>query len=30
MMAEPHRDLTPEQAAEGLQALSDVHYREQR
>ena len=28
MMAEPQRDLTPEQAAEKLQALSDVHYNE--
>ena len=26
MMAEPQRDLTPEQAAQKLQALSDVHY----
>ena len=29
MMAEPQRDLTPEQAAERLQALSDIHYNEQ-
>jgi len=29
MMAEPQRDLTPEQAAEKLQALSDIHYNEQ-
>jgi UDPglucose--hexose-1-phosphate uridylyltransferase len=28
MMAEPQRDLTPEQAAQKLQALSDVHYNE--
>ncbi|MGK0267511.1 MAG: UDPglucose--hexose-1-phosphate uridylyltransferase [Paraglaciecola sp.] len=28
MMAEPQRDLTPEQAAQRLQALSDVHYNE--
>ena len=28
MMAEPQRDLTPEQAAERLQALSDVHFNE--
>lgn len=28
MMAEPQRDLTPEQAAQSLQALSDVHYNE--
>ena len=28
MMAEPQRDLTPEQAAERLQSLSDVHYNE--
>ncbi|WP_299080133.1 galactose-1-phosphate uridylyltransferase [uncultured Paraglaciecola sp.] len=28
MMAEPQRDLTPEQAAERLQGLSDVHYNE--
>lgn len=28
MMAEPQRDLTPEQAAEKLQALSDVHYND--
>lgn len=27
MMAEPQRDLTPEQAAQRLQALSDVHYK---
>ena len=27
MMAEPQRDLTPEQAAERLQAVSDVHYK---
>jgi UDPglucose--hexose-1-phosphate uridylyltransferase len=27
MMAEPQRDLTPEQAAEKLQVLSDVHYK---
>lgn len=29
MMAEPQRDLTPEQAAEKLQALSSVHYKAQ-
>jgi UDPglucose--hexose-1-phosphate uridylyltransferase len=28
MLAEPQRDLTPEQAAQKLQALSDVHYNE--
>jgi UDPglucose--hexose-1-phosphate uridylyltransferase len=28
MLAEPQRDLTPEQAAERLQALSDGHYLE--
>lgn len=28
MLAEVQRDLTPEQAAERLQSLSDVHYRE--
>jgi UDPglucose--hexose-1-phosphate uridylyltransferase len=28
MLAEPQRDLTPEQAAQRLQALSDVHYNE--
>ena len=28
MLAEPQRDLTPEQAAEKLQSLSDVHYKE--
>lgn len=28
MMAEAQRDLTPEQAAEKLQALSDIHYNE--
>lgn len=28
MMAEPQRDLTPEQAAEKLQLVSDVHYNE--
>jgi UDPglucose--hexose-1-phosphate uridylyltransferase len=27
MMAEGQRDLTPEQAAERLRSLSDVHYR---
>jgi UDPglucose--hexose-1-phosphate uridylyltransferase len=26
MLAEPQRDLTPEQAAENLRALSDTHY----
>lgn len=30
MLAEPQRDLTPEQAAERLQTLSDIHYRDQR
>lgn len=30
MLAEPQRDLTPEQAAERLQAQSEIHYREQR
>lgn len=29
MLAESQRDLTPEQAAERLRAVSDVHYREQ-
>lgn len=28
MMAEPQRDLTPEQAAQRLNTLSDVHYNE--
>lgn len=28
MLAEPQRDLTPEQAAEKLRAVSDVHYRQ--
>jgi UDPglucose--hexose-1-phosphate uridylyltransferase len=28
MLGEPQRDLTPEQAAERLRALSDVHYAE--
>lgn len=28
MLAEPQRDLTPEQAAEKLQLVSDVHYNE--
>jgi UDPglucose--hexose-1-phosphate uridylyltransferase len=28
MLAEPQRDLTPEQAAERLRALSGLHYRE--
>jgi UDPglucose--hexose-1-phosphate uridylyltransferase len=28
MMAEPQRDLTPEQAAQRLQLLSDIHYNE--
>ena len=28
MLAEPQRDLTPEQAAEALRAVSAVHYRE--
>lgn len=30
MMAEPQRDLTPEQAAQKLQALSDIHYKASR
>ncbi|GGX59577.1 UDP-glucose--hexose-1-phosphate uridylyltransferase [Saccharospirillum salsuginis] len=30
MLAEPQRDLTPEQAAERLQSLSDIHYKEAR
>jgi UDPglucose--hexose-1-phosphate uridylyltransferase len=30
MLAEAQRDLTPEQAAERLRAVSDVHYREQQ
>jgi UDPglucose--hexose-1-phosphate uridylyltransferase len=30
MLGEPQRDLTPEQAAERLRALSDIHYRERR
>ncbi len=29
MMAEPQRDLTPEQAAERLRALSQIHYKKQ-
>ena len=29
MLAEPQRDLTPEQAAERLRSLSDVHYLEE-
>ncbi len=28
MLAEAQRDLTPEQAAERLRAVSDVHFRE--
>ncbi len=28
MLAEAQRDLTPEQAAERLRAVSDLHYRE--
>jgi UDPglucose--hexose-1-phosphate uridylyltransferase len=28
MMAEPQRDLTPEQAAEKLQQVSNIHYNE--
>lgn len=28
MMAEPQRDLTPEQAAQKLQAVSDIHFNE--
>ena len=28
MLAEAQRDLTPEQAAERLTALSDVHYKQ--
>jgi UDPglucose--hexose-1-phosphate uridylyltransferase len=28
MLAEPQRDLTPEQAALRLRAVSPVHYRE--
>ena len=27
MLAEAQRDLTPEQAAEKLRAVSDLHYR---
>jgi UDPglucose--hexose-1-phosphate uridylyltransferase len=30
MLAEPQRDLTPEQAAERLRAQSTVHYRDAR
>lgn len=30
MLAEAQRDLTPEQAAERLRALSDIHYKEER
>ena len=30
MLAESQRDLTPEQAAEKLRALSDVHYKQQK
>jgi UDPglucose--hexose-1-phosphate uridylyltransferase len=30
MLAEAQRDLTPEQAAERLRSVSDVHYREQQ
>jgi len=29
MLAETQRDLTPEQAAERLRAVSDIHYKEQ-
>ncbi len=29
MLAESQRDLTAEQAAERLRALSDVHYKQQ-
>lgn len=29
MLAETQRDLTPEQAAQRLRELSDVHYKEQ-
>lgn len=28
MLAEPQRDLTPEQAAERLQAVSEIHYKQ--
>jgi len=28
MMAEPQRDLTPEQAASRLKELSNIHYKE--
>ena len=28
MLAETQRDLTPEQAAERLRALSDIHFNE--
>jgi UDPglucose--hexose-1-phosphate uridylyltransferase len=28
MLAEAQRDLTPEQAAERLAALSDIHYKQ--
>jgi UDPglucose--hexose-1-phosphate uridylyltransferase len=30
MLAEPQRDITPEQAAERLRSLSDTHYKTQR
>lgn len=30
MLAEPQRDLTPEQAAQKLQAVSDVHYNQRQ
>ncbi len=30
MLAEVQRDLTPEQAAERLRSISDIHFREQR
>jgi UDPglucose--hexose-1-phosphate uridylyltransferase len=29
MLAEPQRDLTPEQAAQQLQSLSTLHYKDQ-
>ena len=29
MMGEPQRDITPEQAAERLRGLSEVHYKKQ-
>jgi len=30
LLASPHRDLNPEEAAEKLRGLSEVHYRDEK